>query len=176
MNESLSTADLDWLAFQYAAGELQGAELDAFERLLATDDRACEALAQAVMLGQAVVQCEQAVAAPRAAAATPTITIVRQPAPLQTNAWHHAVVACAAVCCVLCVSLWSRQAGHDEFPDQSSTVAALWVQGAEEDFASDALPNGQETVLDDEVAVPDWLLAAVHEQQRAADGEEILHD
>jgi hypothetical protein len=50
--------DLDWLAFQYAAGELQGTERDAFELLLATDLLACEALAKAVQLCQAIAICE----------------------------------------------------------------------------------------------------------------------
>jgi len=46
--------DLDWLAFQYAAGELDGDELSAFELRLATDLDACEALAKAVTLGEVV--------------------------------------------------------------------------------------------------------------------------
>jgi hypothetical protein len=55
--------DLDWLAFQYAAGELQGAERDAFEQLLATELAACEALAKAVQLCQSVAMCEAELAA-----------------------------------------------------------------------------------------------------------------
>ncbi len=46
--------DLDWLAFRYIANELSGDELDAFERRLASDQKAREAVAQAVELTRAV--------------------------------------------------------------------------------------------------------------------------
>ncbi|MDB5386950.1 MAG: hypothetical protein JWM11_2596 [Planctomycetaceae bacterium] len=56
--ENSLQSDLDWLAFQYAAGELHGTELVAFESRLANDLAAGEALAKAVLLGQMVAACE----------------------------------------------------------------------------------------------------------------------
>jgi anti-sigma-K factor RskA len=47
---SASREELDWLAFQYAVGELSPAEQAEFERLLATDQAATDALAEAVEL------------------------------------------------------------------------------------------------------------------------------
>ncbi len=46
--------DLDWLAFQYVAGELSPAEEERFEARLAIDPEAAEAVARAVTLGEAV--------------------------------------------------------------------------------------------------------------------------
>lgn len=46
--------DLDWLAFRYAAGELENAECEQFEARLADDQTAREALARAVDLCQTV--------------------------------------------------------------------------------------------------------------------------
>jgi len=46
--------DLDWLAFNYAAGELENADRELFEARLADDQAAREALARAVELCQTV--------------------------------------------------------------------------------------------------------------------------
>ena len=50
--------DLDWLAFCYAAGELDVAAAEQFESRLATDQAAREALARAVELTQTVAAAE----------------------------------------------------------------------------------------------------------------------
>src|SRR5436309_2063668 len=50
--------DLDWLAFCYAAGELDSAEAELFEARLVDDQAACEALASAVELTQTVAAAE----------------------------------------------------------------------------------------------------------------------
>ena len=47
-------ADLDWLAYQYVAGELREHDALAFEGRLAVDQSAREALAAAVALSQAI--------------------------------------------------------------------------------------------------------------------------
>jgi len=59
------SGDLSWLAFQYVAGELTGAELAAFEQRLEQDQAAREAVAEMVELTTAV-QCVAA-----ASSATP---------------------------------------------------------------------------------------------------------
>src|SRR5581483_4686106 len=52
------THDLDWLAFCYAAGELDPREAEAFEARLADDQVVREALARAVELTQVVAAAE----------------------------------------------------------------------------------------------------------------------
>ncbi len=51
---SESKSDLAWLAFVYVSGELTHAEAEAFERRLAQDQAAREAVAEAVALIGAV--------------------------------------------------------------------------------------------------------------------------
>jgi hypothetical protein len=58
MNEQEGKHDLEWLAFCYAAAELDAAEVDKFEALLADDQQAREALARAVELTQTVAAAE----------------------------------------------------------------------------------------------------------------------
>jgi hypothetical protein len=59
MNTPNPTSDLDWLAFCYAAGELDLPAAEQFESRLATDQSAREALARAVELTQTVAAAEQ---------------------------------------------------------------------------------------------------------------------
>src|SRR5687768_11526353 len=58
MNEPEDKSELDWLAFCYAAGELDAAEAEAFEARLAEDQSAREALARAVELTQTIGAAE----------------------------------------------------------------------------------------------------------------------
>ena len=58
MNTSNPTSDLDWLAFCYAAGELDAPAAEQFEARLAADQSAREALARAVELTQTVAAAE----------------------------------------------------------------------------------------------------------------------
>jgi hypothetical protein len=58
MTTDLNHRDLDWLAFCYAAGELNAAEAEAFEVRLADEQPAREALSRAVELTQIVAAAE----------------------------------------------------------------------------------------------------------------------
>src|SRR5262245_35404420 len=58
MNDRECTNELDWQAFCYAAGELNAAEAEQFERRLAEDQGAREALARAVEMTQVVAAAE----------------------------------------------------------------------------------------------------------------------
>src|SRR5882724_11426732 len=58
MTNDINNNDLDWLAFCYAAGELESAEAEQFESRLADDQPAREALARAVELCQTVTAAE----------------------------------------------------------------------------------------------------------------------
>src|SRR5437773_11933032 len=58
MNQRNCPNELDWLAFCYAAGELDAAEAEAFEARLADEQPAREALACAVELTQTIAAAE----------------------------------------------------------------------------------------------------------------------
>lgn len=58
MNADECANQLDWLAFCYAAGELDAAQAEQFEARLADDQSAREALARTVELTQTVVAAE----------------------------------------------------------------------------------------------------------------------
>ena len=170
----ISAADLDWLAFRYAAGELQGAELNTFEELLGTDERACSAVAQAVMLGQAVVQVEhQAVV--QVARDVAVVRPIRQP-----SAWRTLAVAacCVASVAVAFVGLSFINRSQKQSAETATQVAALWIRGADEDqsLESTATLNQEQVGLEEDDAVPAWLLAAITEQQKTEDGEEMMQD
>ncbi len=63
--------DLPWLAFRYVSDELSVEETVAFEERLLTDARACEAVARAVVLSQAVRSAESS--APAVPAREPAV-------------------------------------------------------------------------------------------------------
>lgn len=172
-------SDLDWLAFQYAAGELHGDELEQFELLLATDERACAALAQAVLLGQAVVQCEGA----RGEQAAATIVM---PYRMGDAAWNslrpwfrNVAVVCGVGCCVMILGWW-RPRVPVETSATASEMATLWIEGADEDQDGDALTPDTHDIADSEIeagdAVPGWLLAALTHQQQLGDEAEVMND
>ena len=169
-NDAENDTDLDWLAFQYAAGELRGTELDQFEQLLATDERACAALAQAVLLGQAVVRCEQSART----VVVPARITDRRPA------WQTIAVACSVACVAVGVGWWKPWSpAKNSGTAAASEVATLWIQGADEDLgeAQAVHPHDVPDVdAEEDDAVPGWMLAAVTHQQQAADDEEIMND
>lgn len=173
--ENISDADLDWLAFQYAANELPGAEVDAFDRLLATDERACAALARAVTLSQAVVAAESVPA--RISGVVHRAVAVRAS---DSRRFSRGLLAATTVACGLLFVGWlSVRAPREEsvVPDSAATVASLWVAGADEDAADEvAVPDAATNELVEEDPVPGWLMAALSEQQQAMEDEEIISD
>lgn len=173
--ENISDADLDWLAFQYAANELPGVDVEAFERLLATDERACAALARAVMLSQAVIAVESAPI--HSSGIVRRADAVRVPV---SRTFGRGVLAAATVACGLLFVGWlSVRTPREESvsPDSAATVASLWVAGAEADAADEvALPEAAANEPVDDDPVPGWLMAALSEQQQAMEDEEIIND
>lgn len=195
---SLKTAlqsDLEWLAFQYAAGELQGAELDAFELRLASDLAACEALAAAVMLCQAVAVCEQE--SPVGSRTDVGDSRVHRPG-RQLVSWPVLALLSSAACLVLMVK-WIDVGPSPRgslVAERTSGLVELWIDGAEQSSGasdvelgsatreSELLPedesgavvvvensNGADSLRstelesDEEDAVPGWMLAAIAERQ-----------
>ena len=179
--KNFSPDDLDWLAFQYVAGELLGADLEAFEDLLATDDRACSAVAQAVQVTEAVVCCEHdyGQSVNRELRLARVASPVPQPAKRQL--WRGLLaVACSAASVAVMISWLNLQAPPEQLVTGSETaVAALWVHNADDEATHD-LVTATNTELHDseeEDAVPAWLLAAVtEEQQTETDDEEVMQE
>lgn len=173
--ENISDADLGWLAFQYAANELPGTDVEAFERLLATDERACAALAKAVVLSQAIVAVESAPGQ--------SLRIVRRAdavtVPDSRTFGRRVLVAATVTCGLLFVGWWSVQTPREESvsPDSAVTVASLWLAGAEEEAGNEVtLPEVTAVEAVEEDPVPGWLMAAVTEQQQAMEEDEIIND
>lgn len=168
----ISDADLDWLACRYVLNELSGPELDKFEQMLATDDRACNAVVEAVLLVEGVVQAER----------SPVEVPVIQPATRHASYRINAALVGSAAALVLTVGWLSFFKKPFDRPsgETATTVAALWIDGAdaEEDQSIDRVlsVNREPLDLEDEDAVPGWLLAAVTEQHKTDDGEEMMQD
>lgn len=176
----LSDSDLEWLAFQYAGGELPSVECAAFERLLATDERACAALARAVTLGQTVLLCELAGSESTCAAAVPCSREGAASVVKSSRVSRHWVLAAATVACGLVAVGWLSVQGSRTAAaraEVSSTVASLWIAGGEEDAAvdPDLLSDQPSAELSEDEAVPGWLLAALNEKQRE-DGDALMND
>jgi hypothetical protein len=159
------SADLDWLAFQYVNDELSPAEVEQFEQRLADDQVAREAVAEAVLLSQAV------------GAGQSLPVAAHRRGWLLHAAW--ATVA-AAACLALAMVLRSPPqeplqpvAQRPQVSDLSEELALVWVQGLalpdvllpeEEDLglAIDARDAERDDV------VPLWMLEALGGSQELA--------
>jgi hypothetical protein len=173
--------DLDWLAFCYAAGELDAGDAELFEARLADDQAAREALARAVELTQTV-----------AAAETQCGDLVT-PATRTNLDWNRRLswMAIGGLASVLVALLWSGFVGptwhtaqHRLKAQSRYQLAMAWNQTRDEfaDVREAALwlPLGSDTnddaswgfMSDDEVVAeaPSWMTAAVFIAPRDADG------
>jgi hypothetical protein len=157
MHENLE--DLDLQAFRYIAGEMTAAEADSFEQRLADDQAACEAVARAVELAQAV--------------ATVPADVIPLPtthhSPLTTHSSPHRwlrparwVAAAAAV--VFGVAGWWYVNRSDEESRLAKVWANLWL-GSDAVVVPDhdLIADSKESIVDDEdeLTVPGWMIEAV---------------
>ena len=175
--------DLDWLAFCYAAGELDAAQAEQFEARLADDQSACEALARAVELTQTV-----------AAAESQSSDFVT-PASRTNLDWNRRLswMAVGGLASLLVALLWSGVVGptwhtaqrrlgaqaryqlamawnqtRDEFAGVRET--GLWLPLAGSD-ADDETAAGDVRIYDETIAdAPSWMTAAVFNAPRNAEG------
>ena len=164
---------LNWLAVQYVLGELPESEMFAFEERLASDSTACEAVAAATRLTltlQAAMTDVVTVAAPQVA--TPSVR------PAQTTprgSWLALAGATTAAAGLLAaMSLGPNGPRQDQLVrvDRSaSELVSLWRTGsaAAETDADEADVEVAETSHD--VAVPNWLFAAVSLEQGKPAGD-----
>lgn len=148
--------DLHWTAFLYASGDLPPGDEAAFERRLAEDQSAREAVAEAVELAGALATLGPvAWSAPRPRRLAPRIL-----------AWS----ALAAAACLIAATLGALRSARTATPD-ASEVAMAWsgLRGLEAIGGEvDALDLGDAShavephlaVVPDAPALPSWLLTA----------------
>ncbi len=162
---------LDWAAFQYLAGELNDADCQLFEALLAEDEQACLALTRAVSVAAAV------------GSAAPTRTVVkpmnRVAAPTLRKKSPAIVATVLAACCVLLAGLIAFKGSFDQ-PKVAGTPSDNAIEAAQPDAArvmqmyasAQSVPTIEpvdsqvEVELDadsapDDGGVPAWMLAAI---------------
>jgi hypothetical protein len=187
MTTDTNSSDLDWLAFCYAAGEMNAAEAEAFEARLADEQSAREALSRAVELTQTVAAAE--------ARSGDVMLATRSRADWNTRVSWMAIGGLAVVLLAL---LWSGVVGPTwNGADRQVALAAhgdlalAWNQTRAE-FASvreaglwpsigGALTDDEEVIyladlpLDDGSIdeAPSWLMAAVYARaSRASESSE----
>ena len=175
-------SNLDWLAFQYVAGELNAHQHEAFELQLLESQAAREAVASAVELCQAV----QAASALPASAPVPLLAA-------RSSTWNApaAWISLAAAACILLVASlqWFSQSDNiANGPAQQPTVedtslALVWSElrklqseeVADDAAASDAIRLATADGLsDDDLAIEDgsiefdsadWILTALADRE-----------
>ena len=183
-----SSHNLAWEAFRYAAGEMNAAEGEAFEQLLADDQAAREALAEAVELTQAVhVSYEAEPAMPLAAL---------QPGG-RYGAWWMGVALGSAACLFIMLGVQQIQqsqrdivsnepAVETDVPEKADgALAARWSEiresqrdyqpwsevALDDELSADNLTPWSVEEESDQPAAPEWMMAAVS-AARGSEGRE----
>jgi len=172
---------LNWLATQYVLGELPEDERGAFELRLADDPAACEAVVEASRMRLALHTVLAEAALMKSGAQPVSRQLSRSVAPTARSSWLAVGVAMAAVACLfIALVFWPQKPGDpvvagSSLPggvDHSAVeLVTLWRNGmkSSEEQADDA--DGDLHVPSADVAVPDWLFAAVSlEQHGTVDG------
>jgi hypothetical protein len=177
MNKPSCPNELDWLAFCYAAGELDSADAEAFESRLAEEQSAREALVRAVELTQTVAAAE-------AQCGDLVVPAARTKADWNSRlAW----MAIGGLASVLLALLWSGVVGptwrttqHQLLAQSQQRLASAWSQTRLEirEAGLWTAPGGSD---DDEPAMlasdemeddaPSWMTAAVFNMPKAAAGQ-----
>jgi hypothetical protein len=181
--------DVGWLAFQYVNDEMTAEQAAAFEQRLADDQPAREAVAQAVLLTEALSRGP--------------FDLAPMPAPSQSaasrNPWWAAAAwaACgAAACLAVVLGARSRQSteidpplAHSRNVLTSEDLALAWANSQFALLSQDHLLSGLEAAdlaagwedelglvgsepsrtggdLEQNVSVPTWMLEAIHGVQQ----------
>lgn len=156
--------DVDWLAFRYAAGELDGAELAAFEQMLAESQPAREQVAAAVELFQAIAECGAgppawaSAQAPAAAAITVSSGETLEAA-LRTDGRRrplvrpHAWLGLAAAVVLAAIWLGRRPSDDDALvsppiDQRQAELAAAWASWFDDGDTAGGLPTADSPNFD----------------------------
>lgn len=183
-------SDLDWLAFQYVAGELSVEDEEQFETRLATEPEVAEAVANAVVLGEAVssVFSGAAVESVRTAESRPWgVTADRSSVGRTVSV---ATAACVVVAALL-ISFRREEPSRDSLkpqslaknsessadrglnspvlsPDNNSLLLETWTVARESVAALDSVALAESVPVESADSrvesasdVPDWLFVAV---------------
>ena len=179
--------DLDWLAFCYVTGELSATEMTAFEERLSTDEGACEAVARATELNLAVavvmsdsarssggspeLQSIAGAGEPPELRAAEVTVLSRRKDLVTPSRWTGAVltlIAASAIAAMMIVAIGSSILTGNKVAkrDGADRLVAAWTQGeaARNEVADD---NDSLDADDDDLDPPDWMLAAVTEEEQA---------
>ncbi len=149
------TVDLNILALQYALGELNAAETEAFESRLETDQAAREALADAVLLTSAVRQHPQ-----------PAIRPGEIPGPITRRSRLVAVVSCAAAGLAVVALMKTPQGPVLRSNGEVPAIVGAWSElGAEETLLAEVEGESGD---DSDSDIPDWMVAAVLDADESA--------
>lgn len=160
--------ELDMLAVQYVLGELSELDLVEFERRLASDLSACEAVARAARLTaslhSAFAECDSSIQP-----AGDSHRVIRSVAKSNDRSWltvfSVVLVSAVVVFAMVLVPFTARKAELARNDKAVSELISLWRMGEEsslidpEDLDIDG-GDGSQTV-----DVPNWLLAAVSYEQ-----------
>ena len=173
--EAGELAEIDWLAFAYVAGELDGRELEEWTSRLADGDvEACEAVAAAVELVQSMSNF-------------PSVAPDAVPEHLSGRDSRRRFVAAAALCLSLVVVL-SWQSSHQpagELAGDGTVVSAAvdddvllssWADGTAaeevEGVEESTVMGGEPLVAETDLVVPEWMLVAVALSSETNGGED----
>ncbi len=176
-------SDYHWLALKYVTGEMAGEDLASFESLLAESQPAREAVAAAVLLSQAVALAAGGSPPVEIDKPAPSGHGRRTVSLRQRLSW---AIAGAAVSLLVAWGLqaWrsasqgdaaarSRPAAQSELADLAGQWSAAADLGLPDSYTADGKPDSEDVAADDrgslaagrdaaeELAAPDWLLAAV---------------
>lgn len=159
MNEhnTLPSEELNLLALQYLGDDLTDDARAAFETRLLDDQAAREAVASAV---------ELTLAAREAFAEDAVLVAARDEArrPVAKGAWWNVALAGCALAALVTVSQM-LQPGNRPATEGEDALAVAWSE-ARDEWPTSALTDDQEEisdsiVIDGELALPTWMLAAV---------------
>jgi ferric-dicitrate binding protein FerR (iron transport regulator) len=168
--------ELRWQAFCYLSDELNQNERSQFEKRLADDPNAQEALIKAVELVQLTTASLPTRIKPTVATPPKIVRDAAEPYQNQTQHWVGYLIG-ASVLILLAGSLWwivskpdpnSAVAKHRE--GSANEVAEVWVQSLDDDeifLANDASDDDSEwieqAIADDENGDLSWLIEALRE-------------
>ncbi|HVJ84158.1 MAG TPA: hypothetical protein VM452_00865 [Caulifigura sp.] len=151
--------DVNTLALQYALGELNATEVEAFETRLETDQAAREALADAVLVMGAVRRQPQAATRP-----------AESPVSISRRSRLVAFASCTAAGLAVVALLKTPEGPVLRSNGEVPAIVGTWSElGAEETPLTDV---DSEFADDADSDIPDWMVAAVLDADESAPGSE----
>lgn len=178
-NENRSPEDLDWLAFSYVANELSDSQRIQFESLLASDQRAREAVAQVMELTTDVSDVLDADARlpqfirKSDVASEQSVPIRKAPKAKRSQSLHWGWQVAALLLVAVSVSVWIWT-GRSQEPVVATTtapseeLAVAWVDSLDDDDPVDLeLETRDEFLFEEDEPARDWMLVALSELENS---------